>query len=150
MSLQLHSEDLQDTWLDAYGHLNEAYYLVAFSNASWSLQDHLKLGPAYTDVTGNALYTAESHLRYLREVRAPARLDVDSLIFGFDRKRMHIGHVLIVDGEERATFECVLIHVDTKTGRSHSFSDEQMSALNSLSLDDIPAWSGSRVGLRRS
>ena len=147
MSFLLHSENLQDTWLDAYGHLNEAYYLVAFSNATWALQDHLELGPAYTNATGNALYTVETHLRYLREVRAPATLNVNSLIFGFDRKRMHIGHVLIVDGEERATFECVLIHVGTKTGRSHPFSEEQSSALSSLPLDSIPAWSGSRVGL---
>ena len=27
-----------------YGHLNEAYYLVVFSNATWSLQDHFGIG----------------------------------------------------------------------------------------------------------
>jgi len=72
MALGLHSEDLQASWVDAYGHLNEGYYLVVFSNATWALQDHFGVGPAYTTVSGKALYTAESHIRYLREVRAPA------------------------------------------------------------------------------
>ena len=38
--LKLHAEPLKDEWLDAYGHLNEAYYLVPFSNGNWALQEH--------------------------------------------------------------------------------------------------------------
>ena len=59
MALGLHSEDLQASWVDAYCHLNEGYYLVVFSNATWALQDHFGVGPAYTTVSGKALYTAE-------------------------------------------------------------------------------------------
>ncbi len=32
--LKLHSEPVREEWLNAYGHLNEAYYLVPFSNAA--------------------------------------------------------------------------------------------------------------------
>jgi hypothetical protein len=61
--LQLHSEPLQDSWLDAYGHLNEAYYLVPFSNTTWKLQDHFGIGVEYFEKTGCALFTLETHLR---------------------------------------------------------------------------------------
>ena len=37
-TFRLHEEPLQKGWLDAYGHLNEAYYLVPFSNATWKIQ----------------------------------------------------------------------------------------------------------------
>ena len=92
----LHAEPLQDGWLDAYGHLNEAYYLIPFSNATWALQAHFNIGTAYFDQTGRALYTLETHLRYVREVRAPADLQVESMVLGVDEKRLHIGHRLIV------------------------------------------------------
>ncbi len=52
--LKLHAEPLRDDWLDAYGHLNEAYYLVPFSNASWALQDHFGIGVAYFERDGGA------------------------------------------------------------------------------------------------
>ena len=32
---EFHSEPLQEAWLDLYGHLNEAYYLLPMSNATW-------------------------------------------------------------------------------------------------------------------
>lgn len=145
----LHAEDLQKSWLDAYEHLNEGYYMVAFSNATWAIQDHFKIGPAYTKATGNALYTAESHIRYLKEVRWPARLSFASHLFDFDRKKLHLGHVLAVDGHERATVECALVHVNTETGRSCPFPDEQLEAF-ARAVEEKPAWSGSRVSLVRA
>ncbi|MCB1431185.1 MAG: thioesterase family protein [Alphaproteobacteria bacterium] len=149
MAFNLHSEHLQDSWLDAYGHLNEGYYLVVFSNATWALQDYLGVGPAYTRLSGKALYTAESHLRYLREVRAPAMLEVVSSLFDFDPKKIHLGHVLIVDGQECATVECALVHVSTETGRSCLFTDDQMERF-AQAAEEKPSWSGARVTIRRS
>lgn len=147
MPIRSHSEALLPAWLDAYGHLNEAYYLLVFSNATWSFQDRFGLGVEYFQRTGNALYTLESHLRYLKEVRAPATLDVESMILGFDAKRLHVGHTLIVDATPRATFECVLLHVNKDTGRSCPFPDNPLRLLTDFGIAPLPDWSGSRVGL---
>ena len=149
MALRLHSQELQAAWVDAYGHLNEGYYLVVFSNATWALQDHFGIGPEYTRASGNALYTAESHIRYLHEVRAPARLEVVSHLFDFDAKKLHLGHVLTVDGTECATVECALVHVSTHTGKSCQFSDEIMNEF-AQAVAEYPSVSGSRVSIRRS
>ena len=145
--LKLHAEPLRDDWLDAYGHLNEAYYLVPFSNASWALQEHFGIGVAYFERTGGAIYTVESHIRYLKEVRAPALMEVESLVLGSDAKRIHIAHVLRVGESECATFECLGLHYDTKAGRTAAMPDAVQAALVAAQDSPPPGWAGRRVSL---
>ena len=59
---RLHSEALKEEWLDAYGHLNEASYLLPFANANWAFVEHFDVGVDYFERTGGAFYTLESHL----------------------------------------------------------------------------------------
>lgn len=147
--LKLHSEPVREEWLDAYGHLNEAYYLVPISNASWALQDHFGIGVDYFERTGGAIYTVESHLRYLREVRAPAVVEIESMIFDADAKRLRFAHVMKVDGEERATFECVGLHYDTRSNRTAPLPDDVQTALKAARVVELPGWAGRRVTLEK-
>ena len=147
--LKLHAEPVRDDWLDAYGHLNEGYYLVAMSNASWPLQDHFGIGVEYFERTGGAIYTVEGHLRYLKEVRAPALLEVESMIFGSDAKRLHFAHVLTVEGIERASYECMALHVDSSTGRSAPMPAEVQAALKQAQVAALPDWVGRGITLAK-
>ena len=148
--LELHAEPLRDDWLDAYGHLNEAYYLVPFSNASWALQEHFGIGVDYFERTGCALYTVESHVRYLNEVRAPALLEVASMVLGSDSKRIHIAHVLRVGDTECATFECLGLHYDTQARRATVLPESVQAALEASRAAAIPDWAGRRVSLKKT
>lgn len=145
--LHLHGEPLQDSWLDAYGHLNEAYYLVPFSNANWAVQEHFSIGVAYFRDTGNALYTLESHLRYLDEVRAPAYLDVESMVIAVDAKKLLLAHRLLVDGKEKATLECLLLHYASRESRACPFSTQVREALSAACMASPPEWTGRRVSM---
>jgi len=145
--LKLHSEPVQDIWLDSYGHLNEAYYLVPFSNATWALQEHFAIGVPYFERTGGAIYSVESHVRYLKEVRAPAMMNIDSFVLGLDAKRLHIAHVMSVDGVQRATFECLGLHFDTRAGKTAAMPDDVQAALRAASVAVLPDWAGRRVSL---
>ena len=147
--LKLHAEPLQEAWLDGYGHLNEAYYLVPFSNATWALQDHFGIGIAYFDVTGMAIYTVESHLRYLKEVRFPATMEIESVILGCDAKRLHFAHFMMVEGRECATFECMALHFDTKAGKTAPFPDAVQEALSAARIAAPPPWAGRGISLER-
>lgn len=144
-SFRLHAEPLQDSWLDAYGHLNEAYYLVPFSNATWKVQDRFSVGTDYFDRTGCALYTLESHLRYVDEVRAPAELSIESLILGVDAKRLHVGHVMWVGDRVRATIECMLLHYDTRANATAPFPEAVLAELKASVADPGPDWAGRAV-----
>jgi len=145
-TLKLHSEPLQRDWLDAYGHLNEAYYLLPFSNASWRMQDYFGIGVEYFERTGCALYTLESHLRYVKEVRAPAELAVETMILAADAKRLHFAHQLVVDDTLRATGEFMALHYDTRAAQSAPLPATVLSALQESTVAERPQWTGRRIG----
>jgi len=149
MSLkELYSEAVKDDWLDPYGHMNEGYYLVAFANAAWAFCDHFGVGAAYFRQTGCGLYTLETHLRYLKEVRAPAVLDMEALVFETDKKRCRYGMIMRADGIERATFECVMLHIDSNAGRSAPLPDETLAAMQAAEVKPLPDWAGRSVSLK--
>lgn len=145
----LHSEPLKEEWLDAYGHLNEAYYLVPFSNATWKLQDELGIGVPYFDETSGALYTVETHLRYLKEVKFPAQFEIQSMIFASGAKKLHFGHVMLVDGIERATFECLGLHFDSKAGKVAPFPEVAQEKFKQVQVSVAPDWVSRRISIQK-
>jgi acyl-CoA thioester hydrolase len=146
---RFHSEPLQDSWLDLYGHLNEAYYLVPFSNTTWVMQDHFGIGSEYFDATGCALYTVETHLRYLNDVRAPATLDIETLVFGSDAKKIWFAHRMLVDDKLCATAEFMGLHYNTREGRTMVMPDEVQAQLGAAAVRDLPDWAGRQISLVR-
>ncbi len=146
---KFHSESLQDEWLDAYGHLNEAYYLVPFSNTTWLMQDHFRMGVDYFKRTGCALYTVETHLRYLDEVRRPALMEIETLILGSDAKKIWFAHQMIVAGTIRATAEFMILHYDTRQGRTTQMPDPVQAMLKQAETTEKPDWVGRQIGLRK-
>ena len=149
-SFKLHSEPLQDSWLDAYGHLNEAYYLVPFTNTTWKLQDQFNIGVDYFEATGCALYTVETHLRYLNDIRSPARIEVESIIIGSDPKKIWFAHKMIVDDTVCATAEFMVLHYNTRESRTVVIPEPVQSALKQAEVKDKPDWIGRQVGLKKS
>ena len=147
-TLKLHSEPLQDAWLDAYEHLNEAYYLVPFSNTTWRLQDYFGIGVDYFDKTGCAIYTVETHIRYLREVRKPAVMNIESIVLGSEAKKIWFAHLMLVDETLCATAEFMALHYDTKRGRTAPMSDDVQAMLKDSEIKQKPDWAGRRISLR--
>jgi acyl-CoA thioester hydrolase len=146
---KLHSELLQDSWLDAYGHLNEAYYLVLFSNTTWKLQDHFGIGVEYFEETGCALFTLENHLRYLAEVRSPALIKIETMILGCDAKRIWFAHLMIVDGILCATAEFMGLHYSTRETCACAMPKAVQEALNKATVIKPPSWVGCKVSLEK-
>jgi acyl-CoA thioester hydrolase len=148
-TLRLHSEPLVDEWLDIYGHLNEAYYLLPFTNTTWKLQDHFGIGGAYFDNTSCAIYTVETHLRYLNDVRKPATMDIESIILGSDAKRIWFAHQMLVDEKLCATAEFMLLHYNTSESRTTPMPSAVQALLKDAELDQIPDWVGRRISLEK-
>jgi len=144
---KFHSEPMQDSWADAYGHLNEAYYLVPFSNATWLMQDHFEIGTDYFDACGCALYTVETHLRYLHDVRAPATMNIETLMLGSDSKKIWFAHRMLVEGELCATAEFMALHYDTRAGRTAEMPQAVQQSLQAAAVDELPDWVGRRISL---
>ena len=60
---------VEPAWIDYNGHLNMAYYNVLFDRAVDEVYELLGLGLDYLKVQRHSTFTAEVHVRYLRELR---------------------------------------------------------------------------------
>src|SRR5690348_18383148 len=63
-------------WIDYNGHLNMAYYNVLFDRAVDEVYEVLGCGLAYLKATQHSCFTAEVHVRHLRELNAGDRVRV--------------------------------------------------------------------------
>ena len=100
-------------WIDYNGHLRDAYYTLVFSQAVDALMDEVGLDEAYRARSGCTLFTLETHLHYLREIKASDEISVRARALGVDAKRLHLALALHCPrlAEPAAVGEFMLLHV---------------------------------------
>ncbi|RME16982.1 MAG: thioesterase [Alphaproteobacteria bacterium] len=141
-------------WIDYNGHMNMAFYNVLFDRAADEFHALVGLGPRYAETRRHTTYTAEFHIRYLRELHLGQTVRVHSWILGRDEKRLHswqeIHHE---DGWIAATGETLTLHVDMSGPRVVPFPDDIARALDRFSeehgLTELPEGAGRAIALRR-
>ena len=118
--LALYRTEVRSEWVDYNGHMNVAYYVLAFDLATDALFDFVGVGEDYGKRTDHALFAVEAHLTYQRELRAGDALRVTTQLLGFDDKRVHFAHRMFKtdDGGLAATSEWLALHVDRSTRRA--------------------------------
>jgi acyl-CoA thioester hydrolase len=111
-------------WIDYNGHLNMAYYNVLFDRAVDEAYDLLGIGAGYVGGARRSLYTAEVHIRYLRELHAGDPVRVTFQLIGHDAKRLHYFEQLFhaTEGWVSATSENMALHVDMDTKKTAAFA----------------------------
>src|SRR5215470_9248621 len=60
---------VEQSWIDYNGHLNMAYYNVLFDRCVDEAYELLGVGLDYLKTAQHSTFTAEAHVRYLRELR---------------------------------------------------------------------------------
>ena len=81
--------DIEPGWIDYNGHLNMAYYHVLFDRAVDEAFAVLGIGPSYVTEQRRSLFTAEVHVRYLRELHAGDPIRITLQLLDCDAKRLH-------------------------------------------------------------
>ncbi|WP_155054504.1 thioesterase family protein [Streptomyces blattellae] len=151
MSLPLFRETARPEWIDYNGHLSEAYYVLVFGFATDELMERTGLDAAYRERTCCSLYTAESHVRYLREVLEGSQLAVHTRVLGAAGKKARFTHEMyVVEGPRAepdpvATIELLMLHVDQGAGRDVPFPPEIRERLAALA-EEPPGWAGRSIG----
>jgi len=142
-------------WIDYNGHMNVAFYVLAFDKATDRLLDHLGLGEAYRRATNRSIYVLEAHVTYDREVRLGAPLAIDTQLIDADEKRLHFFHRM-THGEEgylAATNELLALHVDLAGPRSAPLPPEARTEVERLLAAHrnlpVPPQLGRRIGIAR-
>ncbi|WP_420135011.1 thioesterase family protein [Rhodopseudomonas sp.] len=105
---------IEPAWIDYNGHLNMAYYNVLFDRAIDQMWTELGIGPDYLKTRGGSTFTAECHVRYLREVHLGDPVQVHVYLIAADEKRIHTFEELrhAKEGWLSATSENMGMHVD--------------------------------------
>ena len=148
-----HRGVVRPEWIDANGHLNMGYYVVAFDLATDAWLDHIGLTAAERDRSGATTFTLESHVNYLREVKEADPLRFTTRLLAFDAKRIHYFHEMhhATEGYLAATNELMSLHVNLETRRAAPMAADVLARLaDVLSVHDglpVPSQVGRRIGL---
>jgi carnitine 3-dehydrogenase len=136
--LQVHAAIVVPEWVDYNGHLSEWAYLLIFGDNADALFRFIGIDEAYR-AGGASLYTAETHLRHLREVKVGQELILTLTVLGSDPKRLHLLHEMRVGGIGCvATAEQLLLHVNTALGRVAPFGTEIAARLRQIAAAHAP------------
>ena len=138
-------------WTDYNGHMNEAKYLQAFGDATDRLMLLIGCDADYI-ATGGSYFTAETHIRHLDEVRAGARIRVETQVLAGAGKKMHLFHRMFEGDRELATGEHMLIHVSLDTRRASEPAPHLAATLRKVAEAHaalpMPEGAGKAVGVR--
>jgi acyl-CoA thioester hydrolase len=145
---------VEPQWIDYNGHLNMAYYNVLFDRTVDELFELLGCGYDYVK-TGFSTFTAEVHVRYLRELREGDPVRVHLQLLDHDEKRMHYFEQLFhaEEGWLSATSENMSLHVDMRAKKTAPFPPEVTARLAAMKAAHaalpLPEGAGRRVAMPR-
>jgi acyl-CoA thioester hydrolase len=142
-------------WIDYNGHMNVAYYVLAFDRATDRLFDYLGVGEDYRRATHHSIFALEAHVTYERELREGDSFEVATQLIDADRKRLHIFHAMTrrASDELSATMEVMGLHVDMNGPRSAPLPDAVFAKVETLLAEHRklprPPQLGRQIGIRR-
>lgn len=156
VDLEIHREPVLADWIDYNGHMNVAYYVLAFDHATDRFLDLLDVGADYVRRTNHSWFVLESHVTYQQEVLEGDPLRFTLRLVDFDAKRAHYLFTMYhaEQGYLAATSEQVGLHVDMTTRRSAPFPDEVAARLAAIAEAQAsmerPSVVGRAIGLSRA
>jgi acyl-CoA thioester hydrolase len=130
----LHRETVRPGWVDYNGHMNVAYYVLAFDHATDAFLDHVRLGEAYREETGGSVFVVEMHVTYEREVMQGTAFEITTQVLAAEGKRLHLFHRMYETGSDRiaASNEVMILHVDLATRRTAPFPEDRRATLDAM------------------
>ena len=131
MGVEVNAGNVLQEWIDMNGHMNVAYYVLAFDlgvDALWAgfgiTEEHIRNKQSST-------FAVESHVIYRRELKLDDPYVVTAQILAIDQKRIHQFQRLYhaADGFLAATAEWMNLHVDMTTRRVAPWPDDILDAI---------------------
>jgi len=124
-------------WIDHNGHMNVAFYVLAFDQATDQVYETWNLGLDYPDREQHSIFTIGMNVDYLSEAFQGDPLRVETQLIDMDHKRIHYLHSMYhaTDNQLLARNECLCMNIDLATRRSASFPASVMALLNPLMVE---------------
>ena len=146
--------DILPEWTDQNGHMNVAYYVLAFDRATDTLYNALGIGWSYLDRTGHSTFSLAMNIDYVREVFAGDRVRIVSRLIDCDHKRVHYFHEMHHAAKNylAATNEALSMHINMAARRSEPFPPDVQQRLAEMksahAAFPLPPQLGRKLGIR--
>jgi len=117
--LELRTDVVRPEWIDYNGHMNVAYYVLAFDYATDAFLDHIGLSREFKESVNSTTFALDMNVSYKREVLEGDPLRFTTQLIDVDEKRLHFFHQMFhaTEGYLSATNEVLSVHVDLDTRR---------------------------------
>ena len=154
--LCLHRPHVLWDWVDYNGHMSESCYLLVFGDNSDAFFRYIGIDESYRDQGGHSLYTAQTHIHYVKEVAQGEPLRLTLQLLDLDPRRIHMVHSMYHagSGDLLCTGEQMLVHVDMAKGRASAMPDFLYARLQAIlqahSTLPVPPQVGRPMGIRRA
>ncbi len=151
----IHHSTVLPEWVDWNGHMNVAFYVLAFDQASGAFMRNIGLGRPYVDGKLGMTFVLETHVTYDREMRQGAPMRFVTQLLERDAKKVHLYHEMFhaAEGYLAATNEVIVMNIDYATRRSAPWPAPAAERLEALWLAHKglkrPAKAGRVMGLGR-
>ena len=118
-------------WIDVNGHMNVAYYVLAFDLGVDALWDKLGITSEYIEQAAGSTFAVECHITYQQELVEGEPFVVTSQMLAYDGKRIHQFQRLYHAQKKflAATGEWMNLHVDLTTRRVSPWPESILAGL---------------------
>ena len=114
-------QNVDEDWIDYNGHMNVAYYTLAFDKVLDDfLETNLKIGPSFVKKEKQGPYSLQANYNYLDELKLNDKFFSKVYIIDSDQKKIHLVLEMINFTTKKivALCETLLINVDLNIRKS--------------------------------
>ena len=153
--VKLAVQKVKPEWIDYNGHMNVAYYTMAFdSGIDRFLEQELGMGEAHAMREQQGPYSLQNNVSYFAEMLEGTPFHVQVRLVDHDAKRMHLYMEIYTEaGDLAAACEGMLMNVDLTTRRSTPYAAWIQERLSRMHADHAalpkPKALGATIGIRR-
>ena len=152
----LPEQEVLNEWLDYNGHMNVAYYTLAFDKSlDIFLEDLLGIGESHAYKNNQGPFVVQAHYHYLHEMRLNEKFHVRLFVVDCDKNKMHLCMEIYSLFQEKviAVVEQVLINVNLKLRKSEPYPlwafEKLIKLKNTHKNASLPSAFGKSIGLKK-
>ncbi len=151
----LASVTVKPEWIDHNGHMNVAYYVLAFDEALTDFIYEIGINPEYRKTMQKTVFVLETHVCYIQEVHEGAPIDISIRVLDYDNKRLHLFLEMYhaEDGFLSATSEQMILSVDRTGPKATDFPPATLEDVDRYYTDqkshDWPVQAKASIAIRR-
>ena len=97
-----HETTVKPEWIDHNGHMNVAFFVLAFDEATDAAYEHWGIGMDYPEASGCSVFTLGINVDYLGELFEGDAIVIETELVDYDAKRIHYFHRMRYAGQRQA------------------------------------------------